>query len=218
MRFSSTVTCLGILLLGAVMFPSFVMAGDYTDAVIASNPLSYWRFDDASTDYLQTAADEQGNNPGSYYFGVSQVTGAPINDTSNLAGYFDMGYVDVGTLPGFGSAMSTGVTVEMWVQSTQTNEGIVFGLGARQIINSLLTLMNNQTVPRMMTTFACSGEAMTCKPMVEQIAIPTSPMAIGTIWQLPILVNKVMEISRCISLPLVMKLRRIMVERSFPMR
>ena len=135
MRFTMMKACLGMLLLGAMVTPSLTLAGDYTDAITASNPLSYWRFDDASTGYLQTAADEQGNNPGTYNFGVSQVAGAPINDATNLAGYFDMGYVDVGTLPGFGASMASGITVEMWVQSTQTNEGggggggIVFGLG-----------------------------------------------------------------------------------------
>ena len=131
-------------LFAAALASSAVLAGDYSDAILADGPLSYWRFDDASTGYSATAADEQGNNPGTYDLGVSQVSGAPINDAGNMAAAFDFGYVDVGTLPGFGAAMDTGVTVEMWVKSPQTSEGIPFGIGGSSQANQFFVNLDER--------------------------------------------------------------------------
>ena len=104
----------------------------YEAAVKASGPLAYWRFAEASSADGQTAADETGVNPGVYRQSVPFGAGAPVGAEAGADGQSITcgdGWVDVGTLPGFGAAMNTGVTIEMWVKSDQTGEGIAFGLG-----------------------------------------------------------------------------------------
>lgn len=109
--------CCLVVLAGCLAGSSEFARAGYVQAVKADNPISYWRFDDPSSNNGDTATDQRGNNHGVYGPGVTLSApggGAPIHhDPNNKAAGFSSGYVDVGTLPGFGANMATGVTVEM---------------------------------------------------------------------------------------------------------
>ena len=99
-----------------------------------SSLFAYWRFDGDTGVTGSTAYDELGNNNGTYVdTSTNIVTGAPINDPTNKAANFQHSWsaVNVGTLPGFGSVMQNGATVEMWVKSEQglsDGDQVPFGL------------------------------------------------------------------------------------------
>ncbi len=128
---------LATLLLGTAL----AQAG-YVDAVTSETDLfAYWRFDGDTGDNGSIALDQVGAHSGTYK-GGAVVTGpgegAPIGASANRA--LDLSgiasYIDVGTLDGFAPALgSTGVTIEMWVNSSNAppgtssaGSGIPFGL------------------------------------------------------------------------------------------
>ena len=106
----------------------FDRSPSYSQAVQASSPLAYWRLEDAQNTPGSVAADMTGNHNGTYCQTLAFAEGAPIGETGQAI-QFGEGWIDLGTLPGFGETMAGGVTVEMWVKSSQTSEGMVFGLG-----------------------------------------------------------------------------------------
>jgi hypothetical protein len=89
----------------------------YRDAVLASNPVSYWRLGESSG---VVAADEIGANPGSYTNSPTlSAIGAIWND-SDRAVSFD-GVNDLVSVPHSSSLnATTGATVETWVKRTKT--------------------------------------------------------------------------------------------------
>ena len=62
-----------MMLVGALTMPRHSHASVYSDAVLADNPIHYYRFEEQNT--AQPAADQVGAHPGSYTGGVS--VGAP---------------------------------------------------------------------------------------------------------------------------------------------
>ena len=89
----------------------------YRDAVLASNPVSYWRLGETSG---LTAADEMGSNPGSYVNGVTLGAPGVTRNDSDLAASFD-GVNDAVSVTSASSLnATTGVTVEAWVKRTKS--------------------------------------------------------------------------------------------------
>ena len=90
----------------------------YRDEVLADNPVSYWRFDEASG---TTAADEKGLNSGTYAGGVILAQpGAIPSAPASTAATFD-GVDDAMTTAASSSlGMSSAVTVELWVKRTRS--------------------------------------------------------------------------------------------------
>ena len=110
-------------------------AADYATAVLADNPIAYWRFEDGNLgDKLigQTATDSAGNHHGTYSVegttcdGVELVAGVP--GIGGLAGSFaglsdsNGEYVLYDTLGSFGSDIDdNGATFEFWYKDMQSN-------------------------------------------------------------------------------------------------
>ena len=89
----------------------------YRDAVLASNPASYWRLGESGG---TIAADEMGLNPGSYVNGVTLGALGALRNDSDRAASFD-GVNDIVSVPDASSLnATTGVTVEAWVKRTKT--------------------------------------------------------------------------------------------------
>jgi hypothetical protein len=118
-------------------------AADYATAVLADNPIAYWRFDDGTLgDKLdgQTATDSTANGHHGTYMvdgsndGVELVAGVP--GIGGLAGHFVKNgsgeYVLYDTLGSFGSNIDdNGATFEFWIKNLQedTYNSRVFGMG-----------------------------------------------------------------------------------------
>lgn len=116
---------------------------DYISAVMDDAPFAYWRFDDATSAANDTAADEVGAHDGTYQGDVTLTAGAPVGVAGNRAATFSTaseGFVNVGTLGSFGSSISSGVTVEFWINSSGTTRQDVFGsfdTGATSILGAV---------------------------------------------------------------------------------
>jgi Concanavalin A-like lectin/glucanases superfamily len=98
----------------------------YDDAVLADNPVSYWRLDETSG---TTAADSKGSNPGTYTGGVTLGQAGALPDAiNNRAAGFDgvNDYVSAGNPASL--QLATG-TVEAWIKTSNA------GTGWRDIIN-----------------------------------------------------------------------------------
>ena len=99
---------------------------DYAANVLADNPIAYYRFDGDTISEGQTVTDETGNNDGVYVrtqAPTSKVTGPLLpgmtgNQAYSVAGVSNAPYANIGMLPGFGSSIVSGATVEFWVNST----------------------------------------------------------------------------------------------------
>ena len=76
-----------------------------------------------------TALDETGRNPGNYIDTPTLgVTGAIANDSDTAVTFNGSSeYVNVGTLTTFGSQLSTGITLEAWVNPTSTSPDAIMG-------------------------------------------------------------------------------------------
>ena len=102
----------------------------YVETILNEPDLfAYWRFDQDTGISGSTAHDSVGNNDGTYVDSDARfTTGAPIGDIGNKAVDFQYSWtaVNVGTLPGFGSVMDWGCTVEMWVKA-DTGSGLSDG-------------------------------------------------------------------------------------------
>jgi hypothetical protein len=87
----------------------------YSDAVIADNPVSYWRLDESSG---TTAADSKGSNAGTYTNGPTLGQAGALPDTiNNRAASFD-GVNDYVTVP-YAAALNTAqFTLEFWSKPT----------------------------------------------------------------------------------------------------
>ncbi|MCD4826021.1 MAG: LamG domain-containing protein [Phycisphaerae bacterium] len=131
-RFYAVMVCACAMLLVAC---SAASAGSYDDAVKASNPFAYWRFEDASSANGQLADDAMNNHDGTYTGTVGLTAaggGVPLfGDATNKAASFSgSGHIDIGRLGTLGTAMGTdgvGMTVEFWVNSSATGNNGAFG-------------------------------------------------------------------------------------------
>ena len=146
-RLGISVVAAGMILLVAC---SAASAGSYDDAVKASNPYVYYRFDDANANNGSTATDAMSNNNGTYtgttmslqtgvtLFGDSGNTAVQFGDTANH-------YVEAGTVGTFGSAIDAGgVTFECWMKTSEA--GMFSLLGNANTGTSVQIKMNfNQT-------------------------------------------------------------------------
>jgi trimeric autotransporter adhesin len=97
----------------------------YVQAVYNSQPLDFWRFDDASGSH--TAADLVGTNPMTTGSGVGHTTGALTND-SDTAGTFN------GTSTGIAYTTQqlpppNVFTAEGWFKTSTSSGGKIFGFG-----------------------------------------------------------------------------------------
>jgi len=90
----------------------------YGDAVLADNPVSYWRLDETSG---TVAADSKGSNPGTYVNGpVLGQTGALPDAVTNRAPSFD-GVDDRVDVPASASLdVTSQITIEGWIYPTDT--------------------------------------------------------------------------------------------------
>jgi len=90
----------------------------YRDEVLADNPVSYWRFNEASG---TTAADERGLNNGTYAGGVSLGQGgAIVSDPANNAVSFDGIDDSMSVASPTSLSMSSAVSVELWVKRSRS--------------------------------------------------------------------------------------------------
>ncbi|MCD4825037.1 MAG: PEP-CTERM sorting domain-containing protein [Phycisphaerae bacterium] len=138
-RLGFSVVTAGLILLVAC---SAASAGSYDDAVKASNPFAYWRFED------------NGNDEGSTYNGtqvgtVNYAAGTSLfGDSGNRAASFNStGYFNVGTLGNLGTQLGTngvGMTLEFWINSSVTSGNMgVFGTSSGGNICYLKTDRNS---------------------------------------------------------------------------
>lgn len=86
----------------------------YAQAVIADNPISYWRLNETSG---TTATDQMGRNNGSITGGVTLNQPGPMSDDSAMAFDGSTGYVWVGVSP---SLMPATASLEAWIKTTTT--------------------------------------------------------------------------------------------------
>jgi RHS repeat-associated protein len=105
-----------------------VNGAGYRSAVLASNPVGYWRLGETSG---TTAADSSGAaRAGTFTGGYTQgVTSALLTDTANKAATFNgtTGYVNGGDLS---AGESTTFSVEAWVKTSTTVASYVVGEGS----------------------------------------------------------------------------------------
>ena len=110
-----------------------VAGADYMSAVMSDNPLAYYRFDGDTVAEGQTVIDETGSNDGVYVrTQVGKVAGPALlgvtgNQAYSAQGVSNAPFANVGTLPGFGSSIVSGATVEFWINSSQTTNKNVLG-------------------------------------------------------------------------------------------
>jgi large repetitive protein len=87
----------------------------YSDAVLADNPVSYWRLDETSG---TTAADSKGSNPGTYTNGPTLGQAGALPDTiNNKAASFD-GVNDNVNVPYTAALNTAQFTLEFWAKPT----------------------------------------------------------------------------------------------------
>ena len=99
----------------------------YRNAVLASNPLGYWRLGETSG---TTAADSSGNaRNGTYTGGYTQGASSALGTDANKAVTFNgtTGYVDAGNQ---GVGQLSNFSVEAWVKSTATNKPWILAEGS----------------------------------------------------------------------------------------
>ncbi|WP_269522533.1 LamG-like jellyroll fold domain-containing protein [Coraliomargarita parva] len=106
----------------------------YVTAVNNDNPFAYYRFNDTSSASDDTVTDEVGSNDGLYFRDATltannSLAGFGAGNTAFTVSSADQNYARLGTLPGFGSSLDTGVTIEFWVNSSKTTQG---GMGLFQ--------------------------------------------------------------------------------------
>lgn len=97
-------------------------AGSYSSVVLSDQPFAYYRFDDASSNDGDTAADATGNYDGKYVGQPILVSDAPgtIGGTSLEITRGDTeSYVTAPITP-FGSLLGDGVSFEFWIKTTDT--------------------------------------------------------------------------------------------------
>jgi hypothetical protein len=91
----------------------------YRDAVLADNPVSYWRLEETSG---TTAADSKGSNLGTYTNGPGLGQSGAVPDTiNNRAVHFD-GVNDYVSVPASASLnVASQITIEAWIYKDDTN-------------------------------------------------------------------------------------------------
>ena len=114
-RFVLSACCLNVVLVAVVQ------AGPYRDAVMADNPVGYWRLEESVNmigSAFDTASGNQGSQDGTVNGGVTTVAGAIGSETSNQAMRFDgsSGYVDVQDPNGVLGSSNANWTVEFWMK------------------------------------------------------------------------------------------------------
>ena len=126
----------GVLLSIVVAVP--VQAGPYVDAVLADDPIGYWRLEEGSGTAVDSATggqNGQGNQDGTYMAGPGQVVGAIPTETSNMAANFtdNDGYV---TIPDESGYFHTYVdpflggnpwSIEFWILNGNGGDPVVKG-------------------------------------------------------------------------------------------
>ncbi len=109
---------------------SGVSASTYSSAVLSDNPYAYYRLDETSN--LDPAVDQMSLNNGAYVNGPTvAVSGALVNDVVSTAVSFNAAAsqrVLLTTLGNFGSSMTSGFTVEYWLNdSNSTAYQVILG-------------------------------------------------------------------------------------------
>jgi len=126
------------------------LASVYSQAVLADNPTAYWRFEDPSSAYGDTAADATGNHPGTYTNGATLSGDTPLAAGGQSAGFDGTSqHLTADTLGNVGSSLGTAVTFEFWIKTTDTSHDRIFGV-FNDGNNTSVTMMansNEQFVP-----------------------------------------------------------------------
>jgi len=123
----------------------FVKGGhvNYANAILASDPVFYYRFDETTGTVANDAAE---NFNGTYVNGPTlNLAGAPVGIPSTAVTFtnIDEGgdYVSSGTLDNFGSNMGEGVSMSLWFRTEDTFNTSQFLLGVYNSgLNTALTL------------------------------------------------------------------------------
>ncbi len=115
----------GAAALAGVLPMQNVIAGAYDEAVLASGPEAYWRFEDASADPDAMAADATGRHHGTYTDGATLV----VPPLGGQAARFDGNtqHVTTTTLGSVGSSLGSAATFEFLFRSTDTAQDRIFG-------------------------------------------------------------------------------------------
>lgn len=124
---------------GLALLAASSARADYQSTVIADHPIAYFALD-LTIDNNGTATDLSGNGNNSTYYNISPVSGpsAYIPNAAFFTGAYLQSYVDLGTAPN-PSILNFGgpITMEAWVQSTNTTQGPadILGKGYDSTIN-----------------------------------------------------------------------------------
>ena len=125
---------LSVVLLG-VSCPA--VAG-YMDAVLADNPLAYYRLGEASGPTAANLGTTGATNDGTYVGGVGYSAAGALYGDPDTAVSFGADYPDYVITNPFSSFPTTAVSVELWVKCTGSSDGIVSYAATASLNNEVL--------------------------------------------------------------------------------
>jgi len=128
----SNATAVFVLLLAS---SATVHAGPYVNAVLADNPVGYWRLEEGTGTAVDSAVGSEGSQDGTYVDSPATVAGPIASESSNIAANFagNQGYVDIPDLNGVFSTYVDPVfggspwSMEFWINNGAGGDPFVKG-------------------------------------------------------------------------------------------